>query len=99
LVNDIKKMELPYGENFKLQLFANDSKYGLAIPEEFEAILAGDWDAFEKFETLTPGKKRTLTYNIARFKNVQTKIGKSLIISENLKMGITDTKLLVKLFR
>lgn len=90
---------LPYGENFKLQVFADDSKYGVEMPEEFAAVLESDWEAFEKFEGLSAGKKRSLIYYNTRFKNVQTKIDKALMISENLKMGITDNKLLIKPLR
>lgn len=92
-------LSLPYGENFKLQIHEDDSKYGVEMPEEFAAVLEGDWEASEKFENLSAGKKRSLIYYIVRFKNVQTKIDKALLISENLKMGITDNKLLIKSLR
>jgi len=94
-----KDLQLPYGENFSLQICEDDSKYGVAMPEEFQAVLDSDWEAFEKFEALTAGKKRSLIFYISRFKQVQTKIDKALIISENLKMGITDTKLLLQAVR
>lgn len=80
----------------KLQLFEDDSQYGVEIPEELEAVLSSDYYAYEIFEALTAGKKRSLIYMISRYKNSQTRIDKSLILTENLKRGIRDYKLLLK---
>jgi len=81
---------------FELQLIENTSKYGVEMPEEFQAVLDSDLEAYERFEKLTVGKKRSLIYLILRIKNSQTRIGKALIISENIKMGITDQRELIK---
>jgi hypothetical protein len=77
---------------FELQLFEDDSKYGVEMPEEFSAVLESDPEAFEQFERLTDGKKRSLIYYVLRFKNSQTRIDKALVIADNLKLGITDQK-------
>lgn len=66
------------------------------MPEEFQAVLDSDLEAYERFEKLIVGKKRSLIYLILRIKNSQTRIGKALIISENIKMGITDQRELIK---
>ncbi len=81
---------------FELQLSENTTKYGVEMPEEFDAVLQSDPEAMERFELLTDGKKRSLIYFIIRIKNSQTRIDKALIITENLKMGITDQRELVK---
>lgn len=91
-----KALGVSIEDSFKLQLFEDTSKYGVEMPESFEAVLKNDWEAMEQFENLTSGKKRSLIYYIKRFKNVQTQIDKALIISENLKMRITDQKQLIK---
>jgi len=81
---------------FQMQFFEDDSKYGVDMPEELDAVLLSDYDAFQIFESLTDGVKRGLIYTIIRYKNVQTRIDKSLLLCENLKRGVRDR---TKLFR
>jgi len=91
-----KELGVGRDDLFELQLFEDQSKYGVEMPEEFQAVLDTDMEAFDFFEQLTAGKKRSLIYYISRFKDPQMRIDKALIISENMKMGITDQKELVK---
>ncbi|GMN09262.1 hypothetical protein MTsPCn9_02820 [Croceitalea sp. MTPC9] len=83
---------------FQLQFFEDDSKYGVDVPEEFEAVMFSDFEAHQVFETLTDGRKRGLIYAIARYKNSQTRIDKTLLLCENLKRGIRDPRELFKAF-
>jgi len=71
-----------------LQFFEDTTKYGVEMPEELNAVLLSDYEAFEIFESLTAGKKRGIIYAIARYKNSQTKIDKALLMCENLKKGV-----------
>ena len=80
----------------QLQFLEDDSKYGVVLPEEFEAVLFSDPDAYDLFETLTPGRKRGLIYAIARYRNSQTRIDKTLQLCERLKRGIRDPRELLK---
>lgn len=93
-----KQKELGIFQNdyFTLQFFEDNSKYGVEMPEELEAVLLSDHDAFKIFESLTDGKKRSIIYMISRYKVSQTRIDKSLILVDNIKMGITDNKFLLK---
>ena len=91
-----KELSVFPSDYFELQLFENTSKYGVDMPEEFQAVLDSDFEAFEGFEKLTDGKKRSLIYHILRIKNSQIRLDKALIISENIKMGITDQRELIK---
>ena len=91
-----KELGVTKEDSFKLQLSEDQTIYGVEMPEAFNAVLESDWDAMERFELLTPGKKRSLIYYVKRFKNVETQIDKVITISENLKMGITDQKELIK---
>ena len=50
-----KKLGLYPNDYFKLQFFEDDSKYGVEMPEELEAVLLSDFEAFEIFEALTDG--------------------------------------------
>ncbi len=91
-----KELGLFPNDLFELQFFEDTSKYGVKVPEEFEAVMLSDHDAFQLFESLTPGKKRGLIYAIARYKNAQTKIDKTLILCENLKRGVRNPMQLLK---
>lgn len=83
---------------FQLQFFEDNSKYGVEISEELEAVLLSDYEAYKIFESLTDGKKRGLIYMISRFKVSQTRIDKSILLCENLKRGIRDHRELLKSF-
>ena len=81
---------------FKLQFYEDQTKYGVEIPEEMEAVLFSDPEAIAAFEALTDGRKRSLIYRIKKYKNSQTRIDKSLLLCDRLKRGITDPLLLFK---
>ena len=66
------------------------------MPEEFKAVIETDYEALQLFERLTDGKKRSLIYHIIRIKDTQKRVDRALLISENLKKGLTDLKLLTK---
>ena len=83
---------------FQLQFFEDDSKYGVEMPEELNAVLLSDYEAFQIFDSFTEGKKRGIIYGIARYKNTQTHIDKSLLICENLKKGVRNNLDLFKSF-
>jgi len=82
-----KKLDLFPTDEFEIQLFEDTSKYGVEMPEELEAVLMSDYDAYQIFENLTAGKKRSIIYGVIRFKSSQQKIDKALIMCENLKRG------------
>jgi hypothetical protein len=81
---------------FELQLFEDTSKYGVEMPEELSAVLESDPEVSALFEAFTPGKKRSLIYAILKIKTSQTRIDKALILSENIKHGISDPKEMLK---
>ena len=83
---------------FTLQFFEDTTKYGVELPEELEAVLISDYDAFQIFESFTEGKKRGIIYSISRYKTSQTRIDKSLLLCENLKRGIRDNSALLRSF-
>ena len=81
---------------FQLQFFEDTSRYGVDMPEELQAVLDGDMEAMEIFSSFTEGKIRSIIYIISRYKNVQTRVDKSLILAENLKRGVRDSRELFK---
>jgi len=91
-----KDLDLAVGDSFQLQLIEDITKYGVEMPESLEAVLDSDPMALSIFKRLTDGKKRSIIYYIKRIKNVQTRVDKALIVTENLKLGVTDLKELTK---
>lgn len=83
---------------FQLQFYEDITTYGVEMPEELEAVLLSDKEAFTIFESFTAGKKRGIIYMILGYKNSQTKIDKSLLLCENLKRGIRKNPELLKSF-
>ena len=81
---------------FTIQLLEDLSKYGADMPEELEAVLASDPEAFHIFERLTAGKKRSIIYMIGRYASPQTRINKALILCRNLRAGVRITRELLK---
>lgn len=69
-----KKLNLDLGDKFTIQLFEDTSKYGVDFPEELEAVLMSDFDAYTIFENLTKGKQRSIIYGILRYKSSQQKL-------------------------
>lgn len=92
-----KELDLAQGDTFKMQLFEDKTKYGVEMPEELEEVFLTDVEAFKIFETLTPGKQRSIIYGVLRFKSSQQKIDKAFIMCENLKRRNFDTLRIFKL--
>jgi hypothetical protein len=91
-----KELGVYPNDYFELQLFEDKSKYGVEMPEELEAVLRSDPEASDIFHSFTAGRIRGLIYTVARYKNSQTRIDKSLILAENLRRGIRDPRQLFK---
>ncbi len=94
--NKQKELGLLPNDYFQLQFFQDTSKYGVEVPEEFEAVMLSDYEAFQIFESFTKGKQRGIIYMITRFKDSQKKIDKTLVLCENLKRGVRENKELLK---
>jgi hypothetical protein len=94
--NNQKQLGIFLNDYFQLQFFEDASKYGVEVPEEFEAVMLSDYDAYQIFEAFTKGKQRGLIYGITRYKSSQKRIDKTLLLCENLKHGIRDNKELFK---
>lgn len=91
-----KELGVFFNDYFEMQLLEDTSKYGVDMPEELDAVFKSDYEAFEIFENLTAGKKRSIIYIIIRIKNSQTRIDKALLMCENLKRGETNPMRLFK---
>lgn len=97
----MKSFPLALGENVTVELKSDTSKYGMAMPREFEEVLLQDLEGSNHFENLTDGKKRSLIYAVASVKNTDKRITKALIILDHLtaNSGKLDFKLLNEAFK
>lgn len=91
-----KALGVLQNDYFELQLFEDSSKYGVDMPEELEAVLLSDYEAYQIFESFTAGKQRSIIYAIIRITNTQSRVDKALLLCENMKRGITNPMELFK---
>jgi len=80
-----KELDLDVGDKVALTLKKDNSEYGMPVPASFEELLYQDPEGAEFFNALTPGKRRSLLYVIAKPKSVEKQIEKGLIILDYLK--------------
>ena len=79
------KLGLIPGDRVQVHLKRDQSKYGLPMPEEFQAVLDQDPGGDKLFHALTNGKQRSLLYFVGKGKNIDRRIDAALIILEHLK--------------
>jgi bifunctional DNA-binding transcriptional regulator/antitoxin component of YhaV-PrlF toxin-antitoxin module len=79
------KLGLEAGDVVDVELAADESKYGLPMPDEFREILDQDPEGDELFHALTAGRQRSLLYYIAKAKDIDRRIHYGLIVIEHLK--------------
>lgn len=91
-----KQLGIGLGDLVEITLQEDDSKYGMEFPVEMETVLHQEQPAFDIFESLTPGKQRTLIHLVWSVKNEQSRIRKSMAIAEHLvsTKGEIDFKIL-----
>jgi hypothetical protein len=79
------RLQIYSGNNVQVSLRLDDSRYGMAMPEELEEVLHQDPEGDELFHALTPGKQRSLIWQVSKGKNVDLRIHRALIIMQHLK--------------
>jgi len=79
------KLGLKQGDSLHYALQKDESEFGLPVPPELEELFLVDPEGKEIFDSLTPGKKRTLLYIAASPKNSDIRLKKSLCIINHLK--------------
>ena len=81
----MKKYNWPLGTELSITMKSDDSEYGMEMPVEFEEVLMAYPSAESHFQSLTPGKQRTLIYMVAKPKREETRIKKAIQIAEYLE--------------
>lgn len=81
----IKKLGLQEGGAVVTELFPDDSKYGLPMPDEMAAVLEEDTEGDKLFHALPAGKLRTLLYVVSQGIDSDDRLWRSVQILEHLK--------------
>jgi hypothetical protein len=82
-----KKLGLIEDSPCNISLEQDQSEYGHEVPEEFEVLLDQDEEGQKYFDSLTPGKQRSLIYLVTKVKNPESRMKKSLAILHHLKVA------------
>lgn len=81
-----KKLGLEKGDELSVEIKADQSKYGMAVPNFFEELCFQDPEGSALFHALTPGKQRSLLHVVGKLKSEEKQLEKALIIFDYLKM-------------
>ena len=89
------------GDPLTAELRADESEYGLPMPDELREIFKLDDEASHLFHALTPGKQRTLLHIISTVKNSDLRISRALTVIDHLRRnhGKIDFKKLGEAFK
>ncbi len=92
--NLCRRLKVGVGSLVRVKLAADESEYGMEMPEELPVALSQEPNAWDYFHALTPGKQRNLIYIVNQVKNPDSRIRKSLAIAAHLSEsnGVLDFK-------
>lgn len=87
IVNKSKrdKLGIAAGDKVSIELAADESKYGLPMPEELQEVLDQDPEGDQLFHLLTPGKQRSILYFVGKVKDIDKRIHTALIFIDHIK--------------
>lgn len=80
-----KKLSLINGSEVSVVLKADESEYGMPVPQEIIDLFAHDEEFSNLFHSLTPGKQRSLLFIVGKPKSVEARIKKVVVICNHLK--------------
>jgi len=90
-----KQLDLAPGDTVSVDLYPDDSEYGLPMPEELAAVMQEDPDGHTAMHALTVGKLRTLLYIVSQGISSDRRLQRAVIIVEHVKQrGKIDYKAL-----
>ena len=69
-----KFLNVSSGDTILISLNEDKSKYQAPMTEELEAVLLSDYDAYQIFEKLTPGRQRNIIFMVYRAKDSQKRV-------------------------
>ena len=71
------------GDTIQFHLKEDPNPLGVEIPEVLEVMLAQDQQLKEKFNTLTPGGKRSVIHQMKRIKDLDKQISRTIELINN----------------
>ena len=80
-----ERFSLALGEEVALELLPDESTYGIPLPAEAAELWDIDPEAHAVFHQLTPGKQRSLLYQINKLKGLEARAKKAVQIHDYLK--------------
>ena len=91
-----EKSGIKLGQKVELTVGKDQSELGMEMPVEMEEVLSIDEEAFEVWNTITPGRKRSALYFIMKAKKEETRIKRALLVAENLKLGFINPNEIIR---
>lgn len=85
-----KELGVDQGDTLEVSMKEDTSKYQAPMTEELEAVLLSDFEGYEIFESLLPGKQRNIIFSVYNINDSQKRVDKALNAMENLKRGNHD---------
>lgn len=79
------EMQLGYGAMVEVHIKADPAPDFVELPEELEAVLDQDEAFASRFNTFTPGKRRSLAKYVLTAKSVDTRIKRALELAHKTK--------------
>ncbi|MBI4536237.1 MAG: DUF1905 domain-containing protein [Ignavibacteriae bacterium] len=80
-----EELGLSFGMSVNVSLWRDETKYGLPLPEELNALLQQDDEGNALFHALTRGRQRTLLYIIGSVKSREKRIDRAIAVVNHLK--------------
>ncbi|MCB0638009.1 MAG: DUF1905 domain-containing protein [Lewinella sp.] len=80
----MKQLALEIGDTVRVELFPDDSTYGLPVPEELTALWEQDEAGRAIFHQLTIGKQRTMLYHIGQGTDSEERLRRAVLITDHL---------------
>ncbi len=81
----LRELKLKRGDAVQIALTQDESKYGMSVSEELDALLQQDEEGFRRFEKLTAGKQRFIIHYVNGVKSSAKRLERSLMMINNLK--------------
>ncbi len=91
-----KKLKLKEGDSLTVTFKPDTSPYQFEMPEELNEVLATDGKAHKVFHTLSEGNQRGLIYLVNQVKSTDKRVERALRIAEQLKLGVTSQRVILK---
>ena len=83
-----KKCKLRLGEKVKVEFIKHPNPTEIEVPEELEAALDLEVDAWEKYSKLNPGQQRNIVYWINSGKRPETREKRALEMMNRIVTGV-----------